>query len=133
MPADSAGRARDGSRACGPPCSVSRRSAPCGTPSGPGRSWDASTHRMPQRATGLRTAHGIPVSMSRDPVRVAIRVVVYIVLFIVTAALFGWVLAGVSYLIGIVATSLVAAGMANWLSLRIFEARPLPDVGLWWN
>ena len=71
--------------------------------------------------------------MSRDPVRVAIRVGVYIVLFILTAYVFGWVLTGVAYLAGIVATSLLAAGFANWLSLRIFEGRHLIDAGLWWN
>ncbi len=65
--------------------------------------------------------------------RVAIRVGVYIVLFILTAAVFGWALTGLGYLIAIVATSLVAAGFANWLSLRIFENRPLVDAGLWWN
>jgi uncharacterized protein len=71
--------------------------------------------------------------MSRDPARVAIRVGVYIVLFIMTAYVFGWALTGMAYLAGIVATSLLAAGFANWLSLRIFEGRHLIDAGLWWN
>ena len=61
--------------------------------------------------------------MSRDPARVAIRVGVYVVLFILTAYLFGWVLTGMAYLAGIVATSLLAAGFANWLSLRILPYR----------
>ena len=71
--------------------------------------------------------------MSRDPARVAIRVGVYVVLFILAAYVFGWALTGMAYLAGIVATSLLAAGFANWLSLRIFEARHLVDAGLWWN
>ena len=71
--------------------------------------------------------------MSRDPARVAIRLGVYIVLFILSAAVFGWALTGVGYLVNIVGTSLLAAGFANWLSLRIFEGRHLVDAGLWWN
>jgi membrane protease YdiL (CAAX protease family) len=71
--------------------------------------------------------------MSRDPARIAIRVGVYVVLFILSAYLFGWALTGMAYLAGIVATSLLAAGFANWLSLRIVEARHLIDAGLWWN
>jgi membrane protease YdiL (CAAX protease family) len=71
--------------------------------------------------------------MSRDPARVAIRVGVYVVLFILTAYVFGWALTGMAYLAGIVATSVLAAGFANWLSLRIFEGRHLVDAGLWWN
>src|SRR3954471_22615468 len=71
--------------------------------------------------------------MSRDPARIAIRVGVYVLLFVLTAAVFGWVLTGAAYLAGIVATSLLAAAFANWLSLRIFEGRHLIDAGLWWN
>ena len=65
--------------------------------------------------------------------RVAIHVGVYILLFILSAAIFGWALTGVGYLVNIVATSVLAAGFANWLSLRIFEGRHLVDAGLWWN
>lgn len=71
--------------------------------------------------------------MSRDPARVAIRVGVYVVLYILSAMVFGWALTATGYLVAIVATSVLAAGMANWMTLRIFEARPLVDAGLWWN
>jgi membrane protease YdiL (CAAX protease family) len=71
--------------------------------------------------------------MTRDPARVAIRVGLYIVLFILSAIVFGWALTSVGYLVSIVATSLLAAGLANWLTLRIFEGRSLMDAGFWWN
>lgn len=71
--------------------------------------------------------------MSRDPARVPIRVGVYIVLFVLGSIFFGWALNGAGYLIAIVATSILAAGFANWLTLRIFEGRHLIDAGLWWN
>lgn len=71
--------------------------------------------------------------MRKDPVRVAIHLFVYVVLFIVGMMLFGWALASLGYLLGMIGTSVLAAGLANWLSLRIFEGRHLLDVGLWWN
>jgi uncharacterized protein len=71
--------------------------------------------------------------MSRDPVRVAIRVGVYIVLSILSLSLFGWGLSWSGYLVDAVGTVLLAALLANWLLLRIFEGRSLPDAGLWWN
>jgi CAAX protease family protein len=71
--------------------------------------------------------------MRKDPVRLAAHLAVYIVLFIVGSAIFGWLLVNLGYLVGIIATSILAAGLANWLSLRIFEGRHLLDAGLWWN
>jgi membrane protease YdiL (CAAX protease family) len=71
--------------------------------------------------------------MSRDPARIAIRVGVFIVLFILSTFVFGWALTGAGYLASIIGTTLLAAGFANWLSMRIFEARHLSDVGLWWT
>jgi uncharacterized protein len=71
--------------------------------------------------------------MVRDPARIAIRVGVYIVLYILSVIVFGWGLTWAGYLVSIVATSVLAAGFANWLTLRIFEARSLIDAGLWWN
>jgi membrane protease YdiL (CAAX protease family) len=71
--------------------------------------------------------------MSRDPARVAIRVGVYAILFILSTFVFGWALTGFGYLASIIGTTMLAAGFANWMSLRIFEARHLTDVGLWWN
>ena len=71
--------------------------------------------------------------MTRDPARLAIRVGVYIVLYILSTIVFGWSLTGIGYLVAIVGTSVLAAGLANWLTLRIFEGRHLVDAGLWWN
>jgi membrane protease YdiL (CAAX protease family) len=71
--------------------------------------------------------------MVRDPARTAIRVGLYIVLYILSALFFGMTLTGFGYLVSIVATSVLAAGFANWLTLRIFEARTLVHAGLWWN
>src|SRR5690242_3854583 len=71
--------------------------------------------------------------MTRDPARLAIRVGLYILLYIFSVIAFGWVLTGFGYLVSIVATSLMAAGVANQMTLRIFEGRNLLDAGLWWN
>jgi membrane protease YdiL (CAAX protease family) len=69
----------------------------------------------------------------QDPVRVAIHFAVYVALFFISSMIFGWVLAGVAYPAGIIATSVLAAGFANWLAMRIYEERHLVDAGLWWN
>jgi hypothetical protein len=71
--------------------------------------------------------------MRRDPLRIAIHVAVYIVLFILSTTLFGWVLIETGYLVGITATHLIAAAFTNWLVLRIYENRRLTDLGLWWE
>jgi membrane protease YdiL (CAAX protease family) len=78
-------------------------------------------------------AIGDAMTTRKDPLQVALRVALYIMLFIVGSMIFGWVLSSVGYLVGIIATSVLAAGMANWLTLRIFEGRHLIDAGLWWN
>ena len=67
--------------------------------------------------------------MRRDPLRIAIHLAVYIVLFILSTTLFGWALIETGYLVGITATSLLAAAFTNWLVLRIYENRPLIDLG----
>jgi len=69
----------------------------------------------------------------KDPIRVAAHVVVYVVLFLAGAMMFGWLLANFGYMVATVGTTLASAVFANWLSLRIFEARPLVDAGLRWN
>lgn len=62
------------------------------------------------------------------------QVVVYIAFWWAMATLAGFVFGNVlDYFPAIVLTSLVASGFANWVSLRIYEQKPLPDVGLWWN
>jgi membrane protease YdiL (CAAX protease family) len=71
--------------------------------------------------------------MRKDPVRLLTHLVVYVVLFIVGAMMFGWALANFGYMVGMIGTSLAAAAFANWLALRIFEGRHLLDAGLWWN
>lgn len=63
----------------------------------------------------------------------AIRVGVYIVLAIVGLNLFAWGFQWTGYLVNAVVANILAAVLANWLTLRIFEARALPDAGLWWN
>ncbi len=66
-----------------------------------------------------------------DPLHLALQLVVYVALYFVTAFVFGPLLAwGAGYLAGITATGLISAIFANWLSLRIYEQRPLVDVGL---
>lgn len=71
--------------------------------------------------------------MRGDPLRVAIHVLVYIVLFVLSTTVFGWALIETGYLMGITATTLLAAAFTNWLVLRIYEGRPLVDLGLWWE
>jgi membrane protease YdiL (CAAX protease family) len=71
--------------------------------------------------------------MRKDLVRLITHLLVYIVLFIVGAIMFGWLLANLGYMVGMIGTSLAAAAFANWLALRIFEGRHLLDAGLWWN
>lgn len=71
--------------------------------------------------------------MSRDPVRVAVRVGVYVLLSYLGLILFGWGFSWTGLLIDAVAMTLVTALLGNWLTLRIFERRHLPDIGLWWN
>lgn len=71
--------------------------------------------------------------MRRDPLRIAIHVAVYVVLFILSTTVFGWALIETGYLVGITATHLLAAAFTNWLVLRIYENRRLVDLGLWWN
>jgi membrane protease YdiL (CAAX protease family) len=71
----------------------------------------------------------------KDPLRLMIHVVVYVVLFLITATVAGWALNGLlnSYLVSNVATFLFSAVVANWLALRIYANRRLIDAGLWLN
>lgn len=70
----------------------------------------------------------------RDPLRLAVQVALYVFLFLATSWLFGRLFAWVGdYLAGVTTTVLVASCFANWLSMRIFEARGLADIGLRWN
>jgi membrane protease YdiL (CAAX protease family) len=70
----------------------------------------------------------------KDRLRVALHVFVYIVLYFVTAWIFGQMLLWLGgYLVGITATGLLSAFFANWLATRIYENRHVIDLGLWWN
>ena len=71
----------------------------------------------------------------KDPLRLAIHVVVYVVLFLVTATMAGWLLNGLLdvYLVSNIGTFLFSAVFANWLALRIYADRRLIEVGLWLN
>jgi membrane protease YdiL (CAAX protease family) len=72
--------------------------------------------------------------MRKDPLRLAIQIGVYIVLYLATAYIFGPLMVWLGgYLTGITATGLMAAVFANWLTMRIYAARNLPEIGLWWR
>ena len=74
------------------------------------------------------------MNAAKDRVRIALQVVVYVALWWAMAALAGFVFGNVlDYFPAIVFTSLVAACFANWVSMRIYERKPLADIGLWWN
>jgi CAAX protease family protein len=71
------------------------------------------------------------------PSTVAIRVGVYIILYVlpllVAGPAFLWVLGRNAELFGVILTSLAAAIFANALCMRIFEASRLVEIGLLWN
>lgn len=70
----------------------------------------------------------------RDLLRTALEVLLYIFLYVSVAAVAGWLLyPAVEYLLAIILTGLLAACAANWLAMRIFERRSLPDIGMYWN
>jgi membrane protease YdiL (CAAX protease family) len=69
----------------------------------------------------------------RDPLRLAIRLVVYVTLGYLSLLLLGWALLDLGAVLGAVATVLAAACLVNWVSLRIYEHLTLLDLGLWWN
>lgn len=74
------------------------------------------------------------MAFGKDPLRLMIHVVVYVVLFLITATVAGWALYGLlTYLVANVATFLFSAVTANWLALRIYANRRLVDAGLWLN
>jgi len=71
--------------------------------------------------------------MRRDRIQLLIQLGLYVLFFLVGAAIFGWALSNFGYMVGMIGTSLAAAATTNWLTLRIFEGRHLIDAGLWWN
>jgi membrane protease YdiL (CAAX protease family) len=72
-----------------------------------------------------------PSSRRKDSLRVALHVFVYVVLYFITAAVFGKMMVWLGgYLVGVTATGLIAALFANWLALRIYENRHIAELGL---
>jgi hypothetical protein len=76
-----------------------------------------------------------PARKRKDPLRLAIRVTVFVVLFyglgwFVLDPLLRWFAGGLA---GPTFAVLVSAVFATWLSLRIYEDIPVFAVGLWWN
>jgi len=72
--------------------------------------------------------------MPKDPLRLALHVGVYVVLYLLTALVFGQLLLWLGgYLVGNVGAVLFSAFSANWLALRIYENRRVVELGLWWN
>ncbi|MGO9230436.1 MAG: lysostaphin resistance A-like protein [Bryobacteraceae bacterium] len=69
-----------------------------------------------------------------DPLRIVLQVLLYVALYylalIALATVFQWL--GV-YLVGLTAPILLAAALANWISLRIHHGYRLWDAGLWWR
>src|SRR5690349_7853696 len=69
----------------------------------------------------------------RGPI-LAVRILIYLALYFLTAMLFGRLFVWIGgYLVGVTATGLLAAIFTNWLSLKIYENRHIVDLGLWWN
>ena len=76
------------------------------------------------------------MARTADPLRIGIRIVVYIALYFLCVALSGWLflwVSGNNPLVGVTATSLFAALFTNWLAMRIHEGASLAGIGLWWN
>jgi membrane protease YdiL (CAAX protease family) len=72
--------------------------------------------------------------MRKDPLRLAIQVTLYVVLWFVTAWAFGPLLMWLGgYMVGNAGATLFSAIAANWLTLRIYEGRQIVDLGMWWN
>ncbi|MGA8581501.1 MAG: hypothetical protein WB579_22625, partial [Bryobacteraceae bacterium] len=69
-----------------------------------------------------------------DPLRIALQLLLYIALYYLAvlslATVAGWL--GL-YLVGVTAAMLLAAVLANWISLRIHHGLRLWDAGLWWR
>ncbi len=71
----------------------------------------------------------------KDPVRVLSHVMAYAAFYLVPLMLgFGFLMqALLGTLAGMTLANLAAALFANWIALKIFAARPLTAIGLWWN
>jgi len=69
-----------------------------------------------------------------DPLRIVLQVLLYVALYYLAllslATVSQWL--GL-YLVGETASMLIAAALANWISLRIHHGHRLWDAGLWWR
>ena len=71
--------------------------------------------------------------LTKDPLRIAGRVGVYVVLYYAASLIAAPLLLSVDYVLGVTCTVLLSALFANWLALRIFENLRFEVVGFWWN
>jgi CAAX protease family protein len=69
----------------------------------------------------------------KDPLRIAVSVGVYVVLYVAAQIVLYWVLGMAGQLAGVTLTVFLAAVFTNWLALRIYEDCSLTSLGLWWN
>jgi len=74
------------------------------------------------------------VALPRDPLRLALQVLLYIFLYVAAAFVLGSVLELTgAYLFAITVTGLLAATVANGLCMRIYEQRRTAAIGLHWD
>lgn len=70
----------------------------------------------------------------RDPLRIALHVLLYLGIGLGSALIVGPLLLWVGgELVGAAGSDLVCALFANWLALRMFTGLRLSDLGLWWS
>lgn len=66
--------------------------------------------------------------------RLALQIGVHIFLYFLTVSIFGPLLVWTGgYLVGLAGAGLLGSAFANWLAMRIYEGRPLRDIGLRWS
>ena len=70
------------------------------------------------------------MSVRQDPIRIALSVAVYIVVFYGAEIVFFMILSMAGTLAGVTLTTLSAALFANWLVLRVYQGRGLLALGL---
>lgn len=85
--------------------------------------------------TGERRPSGSnAMDKRKDPVRLALRIILFAVTFLGVFLVSGpWLTWAFQKLAGSTFAWLFAALSASWLTLRVFEDVPLGAIGLWWN
>jgi hypothetical protein len=69
-----------------------------------------------------------------DPLRTVLQILLYVALYYLAALMLGTMFEWLGvYLVGLTAPILLAAALANWVSLRIHHGYRLRDAGLWWR